>query len=64
MNAGSYTMCHLVTKLGDHEKLNATSVYKTYKGTMKNMEINLGINSGMSTTILATVHYYHTAKHE
>jgi hypothetical protein len=56
-------MCHLVTKLGYHEQLNSTSVYKTYKGTMKNVEINLRINSGMSTTILARVHY-HTAKHE
>jgi hypothetical protein len=56
-------MCHLVTKLGYYEKLNETSVYKPYKGTMKNVEINLGINSAMSTTILTRVHY-HTAKHE
>jgi hypothetical protein len=51
-----YQLCY-------HEQLNSTSVYKTYKWTTKNMESQLWINSGMSTTILARVHY-HTAKHE
>jgi len=57
----SYTMCHLVTS---YAIMNWTQLLLIrHIRTMKNMEINLGINSRMSTTILARVHY-HTAEHE